>query len=204
MARETDALAMIYAKSLYELADAAGGQAKIMEVGQELESIVELAKENKLFQEFLRSPIVSTEARTQGLRSIFADRITDLTLRFLLVVNRKGRLGHLEQIAQAFDLMVQDKFGRVEVDLFTAVELPAEKLESLRMRIKGALGKDPVLHAYTEPEMLGGLKLLVGDQLIDGSIATQLNSMREDLRHGGSNTIPGHLSDFLGQSNGER
>ena len=51
--------------------------------------------------------------------------------------------------------------------------------------------------------MLGGLKLLVGDQLIDGSIATQLNSMREDLRHGGSNTIPGHLSDFLGQSNEE-
>ena len=194
---------MIYAKSLYELADAAGGQAKIMEVGQELESICELAREHKLFREFLRSPIVAVAARTQSLRAIFADRITDLTLRFLLVLNDKNRLDHIESITQAFDLMIQETFGRVEVDLFTAVELSADHLDVLRGRIKEAIGKEPVLHAYQDPEMLGGLKLLIGDQLIDGSVATRLTRLREELRQGGSNAIRGHLADFVSPTGNE-
>lgn len=197
MACETDALAMIYAKSLYELASDAGGQAKIMEVGEELESICELAREHELFREFLRSPIVATQGRASSLRGIFSDRITDLTLRFLLVLNSKGRLSHLEPITQAYDQMIQESFGRVEVDLFTAVELTSEQLDTLQSNIKEAIGKEPVLHPYTDPDMLGGLKLLVGDQLIDGSVATRLARMRDELRRSGANAMRGHLEDFL-------
>ena len=60
MAAETDALAQVYARSLYELAERAGGREKIFEIGGELEDVCELARSDRRFAEFLASPVVST------------------------------------------------------------------------------------------------------------------------------------------------
>ena len=61
MTAHTDAIAQVYARSLYELADQAGGRDKILEVGQEVEQICELARGNRGFREFLASPIVGVK-----------------------------------------------------------------------------------------------------------------------------------------------
>jgi F-type H+-transporting ATPase subunit delta len=182
MPTHTDALASTYARSLFELAEAAGGQAKITEVAGELEQIVELMREQREFREFLASPVIDKVKREQSLRQIFQNRITDLVLRFLLVLNGNGRLNHLEPIGAAFDSLVQEAYGRIEVDVFTAAPLGREQIDALAKQIKAALDRDPVLHPYTEPSMIGGVKLRIGDQLIDGSVATRLKRMRRDLQ----------------------
>ena len=182
MPSHTDALAMTYARSLFELASAAGGQAKISEVAGELEQIVEIARSDKAFHEFIASPIIDRNNRETSLRRIFENRVTDLTLRFLLVLNDKGRLSHLDSIAGAFDALVQEQFGRIEVDVYTSAPLGPDQVAGLRQSIGAALGKDPVLHPYTEPAMIGGVKLRIGDQLIDGSVATRLRRMKRDLQ----------------------
>lgn len=185
----TDALANIYARSLYDLANDAGGQEKILEIDDELEQICELTRADQPFREFLASPIIDTSRRADALRHIFNDRITDLTLRFLLVLNAKGRLGHIEAINTAYDQLVQESFGRIEVDLITPGPLGDEQVGTIKKRIQQAIGKEPVLHRYTEPEMLGGLKLRIGDQLIDGSVSTRLRRLRQDLMLSGSGDI---------------
>jgi F-type H+-transporting ATPase subunit delta len=178
----TDALASVYARSLFELASAAGGQAKIEEVAGELEQVVDLAREQRAFREFISSPIIDRHRREKSLKRIFENRVTDLTLRFLLVLNEKGRLNRLESITGAFDAMVQEQFGRIEVDVYTAAPLGREQIDDIQRRIHSALKREPVLHPYTEPAMIGGIKLRIGDQLIDASVATQLKRMRRDLR----------------------
>jgi len=175
------ALANVYARSLFELAQQAGGQEKISEVLGELEQICELLRSDREFREFFASPIIDKAARSESIRQIFSNRITDLTLRFLLVLNNKDRLNQLESVAAAFDHKVQEAYGRVEVDVYTAAPLGREQLESVRERIHKAIGRDPVLHPYAEPAMLGGLKLRIGDQLIDGSVANKLRRMKRDL-----------------------
>jgi F-type H+-transporting ATPase subunit delta len=189
MATTTDALATLYARSLYELADQAGGREKIFEVASELEQICECARGNREFTEFLASPIIEKQRRGDALGRIFGDRITDLTLRFLLVLNDKERLGHLEAINSAFDGLVQAAHGRVEVDVFTAATLEEDQAESLRERVGSAIGKEAVLHRYTDPAMIGGLKLRIGDQLIDGSVATRLRQIRQSLLTRGNTRI---------------
>jgi F-type H+-transporting ATPase subunit delta len=181
MPTQTNALAAVYARSLFELAKQAGGQDKINEVVGELEQIQELLSENREFREFFSSPIVDREKRSKSISRMFENRITDLTLRFLLVLNQKGRLKEFAAIAAAFDHLVQEAFGRIEVDVYTAAPLGREQLESLRKRIKDAIGRDPVLHPYTDASMLGGLKLRIGDQLIDGSVASKLRRMKREL-----------------------
>ncbi|MCZ6836723.1 MAG: ATP synthase F1 subunit delta [Planctomycetota bacterium] len=187
--KHTDALAQIYARSLYELAEAAGGQEKIVEIEDELEQICELARADQVFREFLTSPIIDVKRRAEAMHRIFNDRITDLALRFLLVLNAKGRAGHLESISTGYSQLVQAAQGRVEVDLYTPGPLGDEQVQSIKQRIQQAIGKEPVLHRFTDPDMLGGLKLRIGDQLIDGSVATRIRRMRQNLMSSGSTDL---------------
>lgn len=197
MTRRTDALAQVYARSLYELAEEAGGRDKILEVAEELEQVCELARGNKGFGEFLSSPIIDRPRREAALGSIFHARVTDLVLRFLLVLNRKGRLGHLESIADAYDHLVHESFGRVEVDVFTPGELDAARLEALKQRIGVALDKEPILYHYTDPALLGGLTLRIGDQLVDGSVAGRLRRMRQSLLASGGSSLRERASRII-------
>ncbi len=189
MAIHTDAIAQVYAKSLYELANDAGGREKIVELAEELDQICELARGDHTFREFLASPIINTKARGEAIRRIFHGRVTDLALRFLLVLNNKARLRRLESISAAFDQLVHDALGRVEVDIYTPGPLGSEQLETIKQRIQDALGKDPVLYSYTDAAMIGGVRLRIGDQLIDGSVASRLRRLRQHLLTSGGSAV---------------
>jgi F-type H+-transporting ATPase subunit delta len=100
----------------------------------------------------------------------------------MLVLNRKGRLAELLAIEGAYDALEQEAFGRVEVDVFTASGTVDEATKaSLAADLKKSIGKEPVMHFYADPAMIGGLKLRIGDRLIDGSVAAQLRRMRSTL-----------------------
>lgn len=189
MAMHIDAVARVYARSLFEEAQNAGGAEKLAEVAGELETICEIGRGDRRFREFLASPIIGTEDRGRSLRQIFANRVTDLTLRFLLLLNRKHRLGHLESINAALDQLVQSSLGRIEVDVITAAPLGDQQRQFIAERIRAALGQEPVLHASTDPTMIGGIRLRVGDRLIDGSIATRLGRLRTGLLTGGDAAV---------------
>lgn len=179
-----DALANTYARSLFELASEAG-QGALETSLTELEEVLELARADKKFNEFLASQAIPAKARDASLVRILKGRCSDLTLRFLRVLNEKSRLSHLPAIATALDALVQAKLGRVEVDVFTAETLPAEQLGQLAQRLGSALKKEVVLHPYVEASMIGGVKLRIGDQLVDASLATRLNAMRDKLSNQG-------------------
>jgi len=85
--------------------------------------------------------------------------------------------------------MVQDKFGRVEVDVYTRHQLPSDQLEKIRERLQATLGREPIMHAYTDETMVGGVRMQVGDQLIDASVGTQLRKMRKRLMEDGSASL---------------
>ncbi len=203
MTRHTDALSVVYARSLYELAQEAGGRDKILEIADEIEQVCELARGGRGFREFLGSPIIDRGRRADALRSIFRERVTDLMLRYLLVLNDRGRLGHLEAIGNAYDQLVHEAFGRVEVDLFTPAPLDPAQLETITQRIGTALGKEPVVYAYTDPSMIGGLKLRIGDQLIDGSVAARLRRMRQRFLTTGAAAIRENFDVILRDGDGQ-
>lgn len=185
-----DAIARVYAQSLMELAEAAGGEDKISETGQELESLLEIVRSEASFAEFLRSPIVKRSSRRDSIRRMLDGRISDLLLRFLLVLNDKGRLGRLADIAAAFEESLNERFGRVEVDVYTMDgRLDEAQLSLLADKVRTRLGKEPVFQQYADPSLVGGLVLRVGDQLIDGSVRGRLRGLRESLLDRGAATI---------------
>ena len=199
MPQQYDEVAGVYARSLYELAHEAGGLEKVEEIYGELDAIVEMSRADAKLKEFFSSPILGKGAREQTLRAVFENRISDMLLRFLLVANEKGRLGELDHIAGAMDAMLQEAHGRIEVDVYTASadQIGDELLSTVREKIQAATGKEPVLHKYSDPSMIGGIKLLIGDQLIDGSVATRLRRMREGIIGRGATGLRAESGRFL-------
>jgi F-type H+-transporting ATPase subunit delta len=195
---QPDALANIYAKSLFELAEAKGGRATIEACLAELEEILELARANPKFGELLSSRALPAAARSASLDRIFKTRISDLTLNFLQVLNDKHRLAYLPPIAAAFDAIAQAKFGRVEVDVFTVEPIPADQISRLRDQLAAKLAKDVILHPYVDSKMIGGVKFRIGDQLIDGSIETKLRALRDQLNVQGLANLRGKIDRMLG------
>ncbi len=192
-----DALARVYAASLFELAEADGGQARAEEVLGELEDVLELARANPGFSEFLASRVLSDDKRASALKSMFDGKCQPLTLRFILLLNEKGRLGHLPAITAAYDQFAQDRFGRVEVDVFTATPIGSDEVTLVKNKLQAALGKEPIIHPYTDESMIGGIKVRVGDQLIDGSISTRLRQMKDRLNRDGSASVRGKIADMI-------
>ncbi len=174
-----EAVDRVYAQSLFELADSAGGRERLEELSGEVDELGDFLRGQRELSEFMSSQIIATDARAKSLRAVFEGKISDLLLRFILTLNRKGRLNRFLRIGEAFEEMVQEKFGRVEIDVYTRHPLPADQLESIKARLQEALKREPVLHAYTDEAMIGGVKMQVGDRLIDASIATRLRKMRD-------------------------
>lgn len=196
MAANADTIARVYAQSLFELAQDAGGREKILEVADELEQVVELTRADRLFARFVESPVVDGQRRAASLRSIFENRITDLMLRFLLVLNTNQRLDHLDAIHCALVDLVHEAMGRVEVDVWTAVAMDEHTRRSVTDGLRTVLGKEPVVHAKVDASILGGLKIRVGDRLVDGSVAARLRQLEHSIRSGASHRIAASTDSF--------
>jgi F-type H+-transporting ATPase subunit delta len=144
--------------------------------------------------------VIDEQARSGLIRRIFENRVTDLLLRFMLVLNANERLGHFDSIQAAYDQMVQDAFGRIEVDVITAIKLDEATLARISERIQAALGKEPVLHPSIDESIIGGLQLRIGDRLMDGSVATRLRRLGDQLRKNGGHAIRTETERFMEDS----
>jgi F-type H+-transporting ATPase subunit delta len=200
---QPDAVARVYASSLFEIAEAKGGREAIEETQSELEEILELSRRDRSFGEFLASQILSHEDRKRSLEAIFRGRASDRVVDFLKVLSDKGRLGHLAAIVAAYDELLQRHFGRVEVDVYTASPAEEGLLDSLTSRLRETLGKEPVLHAYVDESMIGGLRLRIGDELVDASVSSRLRKMREGLKTSSAARLRGRVNELFEGEPGE-
>ncbi len=190
-----DALAKVYARALFDAAEKAGSAETVL--GQ-LEDVLEMARADQRFSEVLASPLVDTAKRDAFLVTTLGGRVDETTLSFLRLLNRKGRLSHLAPVTAALDMLVQERFGRVEVDVFTAAPISQPDLDAIKRRLADAMGKEVVVHPYTDSTMIGGVKFRMGDRLIDASLRAELNRMRDRLlSQGGS--VRAKARDILGQ-----
>jgi F-type H+-transporting ATPase subunit delta len=184
-----DALAQNYAKTLFELAEKAGGQARVEETLGELEGLLAMAREDARIGEFFASRVIASEKKAPVLERVLKGRVSDLTYRFLLILSSNGRLARLPSIVEAFDSLVQNAFGRVEVDVYTATPLDEGSKGAITNRLRDLLKREPVIHSYVDASLIGGVRVQIGDQLIDGSVATRLRKMREHFDVGGLSAV---------------
>jgi F-type H+-transporting ATPase subunit delta len=171
--------ALSYAKALLELAEEQ--KLSLESIGQEMSSLHEVIDGDDSFRLFLADPSVSHERRWNTLKGVLEPRVSKVILHLLGVMNDKGRLGLLREVADAYGDLLDQKLGKVEVDVTVAAKLSPEQAEEVRQRVSTALVRQAVIHLYVDESIIGGMVLRVGDQLIDASVRNQLQSLKERL-----------------------
>lgn len=181
-AQPVDTVARTYAKALFELADK---HSQLEAVEADLQALAELWNSNADLQRLMSSRVITTEQRAGMVERLFHGKLNDLAYRFVQVLTGNDRGDKLAMVAEAYDDLMDAKFNRLDVDAFVATPLEDDKLETVRSQLSKALEKDVQLTQHTDASLIGGIKLRIGDQLIDGSVAAQLRKMRERMVEAG-------------------
>lgn len=175
---KTDAVGRVYAQSLLELARESG---QVEAVGEEVAGLLPMLEPGGDLDQLMTNPAIGAEERSQIVKRVFAGRVSDLLYRFLQVVGGKGRLDHLGQIASGYLLAVAEDRGEVEVDAFVATAMDDATAGKVADQIGTSLGKKVSLRQHVDESLIGGLKIRIGDRLIDASVANQLRNMKNKM-----------------------
>src|SRR5262249_62149892 len=108
--------------------------------------------------------------------------LSPTVVNFLRLLVDRQRVGDLGQIARSYRAMVDEKVGRMRATVTSAAPLTDRETKSLRDAIAEMTGRTIVLDARTDPSLIGGLVTQVGARQFDGSLRTQLERMREQLK----------------------
>jgi F-type H+-transporting ATPase subunit delta len=174
-------LATVYAKAFLGATESAGSTDASL---AELDSLIaDVLDKLPRLESILGSALVPPEEKIGLIDKAFGREGSKLVLNLLKVLAKHGRLDLLRGIRAAARKLVDQMRGRVRVQVATADELDAQGRQWLTDNLRGMLGGEPVLDISTRPDLIGGIVLRVGDTVYDGSVATRLSRMREQMIH---------------------
>jgi F-type H+-transporting ATPase subunit delta len=175
----TQHIAGVYAKAYLDAADEAGMTAAwVAQLDRFTDEVIERFPD---FRRLLDSAFVSREQKEAILERVVGQREASDLLVFLKVLNRHDRLGYLSAIRREADRQFRVMRGLVDVTLQTAQPLEADLRRDVVAALRGALGTEPEITELTDPALLGGLVVTVGDTVFDGSLRTQLAQTRAEM-----------------------
>lgn len=179
---EIEQIGEVYAQALLNLARKENA---LEEITEDVRGLGELMKTNPDFAKLMTAVTLSPEEHYAILEKVFAGRVHRLTLETLKSMARRSRLMFVGGLAEGFVSLLKESSGRIDVEVVSAVPLSAATLGRLTEAVARATGKVPDLTVTQNPAIIGGVQVRVGDTLIDASVESQLQKMKEKLLRGG-------------------
>ncbi len=174
-----------YAKALYEQTGAQpDGRGATDAVHAGVALIRESLNGSRDLRRFFESPVIPAEKKESIIDELFADRVSELMLRFMKLLLRKKREDVLPDILAAYSALRDEQLGIVEAHARAAQEMDEGAKQSLREALQRMTGKDVRLNVRTDASLLGGLVVRIGDRVYDGSVEHQLAALRERMERG--------------------
>lgn len=169
-----------YASALFDLAR---DERALDAVAADLKSFQALLDENADLRRLVASPLFSAEEQAGAIDAIARRSGMDaLVGNFLRLVARNRRLFAVPGMIRAYGEMLAAHRGEVTAELVSARPLGHSQTEALRQALRDRLGKDVAIEARVDPAILGGLVVRVGSRMIDTSLRTRLNSLKNRLK----------------------
>jgi len=172
----TTGVAGRYAAALFDLAKEAGA---LETVEAELKTLQGLVDASSDLQSFLKSPIYERAEQINAIAAIVQKAgFSDLTSNFLKLVATNRRLFALQDILRAFFALAAADRGEISAEATSAAAMNEDQVKALRLEIEKMAGKAVNLETRVDPDLLGGLIVKIGSQMIDSSLRTKLNRIR--------------------------
>lgn len=171
-----------YARALLDAASEGDAAERI---ATDLRAVLDtLSSEGGQLLEALANPVFSVEERQGVLGAVLARLdVHPLTANVLKVVADRGRFGSLPGVLEAYQELLDERAGRVRVQVRTVKPLSDALAERVRAAFATATGKEVVLETSLDPSLLGGLVARSGGRVYDASLRTRLEDLKHRLIH---------------------
>jgi len=146
---------------------------------QELGKLNELLSDDVLVAAF-QNPAVGPQRRME-LAKLLAPGLNPQTENFLRLLVEHQRTRDMPAILEAFNQMADEAAGIVHAVFTTAIELGKDDQQRYWRALEERLDRKVQMTFATDPTLMGGATIRVGDHLVDGSIRTQLERLRQEL-----------------------
>jgi F-type H+-transporting ATPase subunit delta len=175
---EPSTIARPYAAALFQSSTAADGAQLVAQ----LDTLAVIARDPGLRQ-FAGDPRVSDEQVFGVVTGIAGTDLSPKLRNLLSTVIDNGRLSVLPEIASQFRMLVNDRGGMADAQVVSAFPLDANQQAGLAKVLEKRFGRQLKVAVTVDPTLIGGVRVTVGDEVLDTSVVARLEQMRAALTH---------------------
>jgi F-type H+-transporting ATPase subunit delta len=175
---EPSTIARPYADAAFRLANAQG---KLAEWSVALSNLAGVAADERV-RVAVGDPNLSAAKAAGLIISILAGKLSGDAENFVRVLAENGRLGVVTEIRSHFEALKNEREGMVEAEVFTAFELDQAQVADLVSRLEKSTGRKVKARVSVDKALIGGVKVVIGDKVIDGSARAQLSALENALK----------------------
>ena len=175
---QNETLARRYATAVFTLAKAANA---IESIGHDLALTADAIYGSEDVRRFYLSPVFGRKKKEAVLLGVFEGKLSDIALHSLLLLVRKRREALLRPIVAEYGKRALADSGKDELEIVSARDLSPSDVSAIVARLSRSSGKTFDVTQRTDPALLGGVRITLGDRRIDGSLAGRIDDVAREL-----------------------
>ena len=175
---EPSTVARPYAAAAFTLADEAGALAKWSEM---LSALAMVAVDERV-RAAAADPNLGHEQIAGLFIAVLTGRLSGEAENFVRVLAQNGRLELLPEIGAQFEALKNEREGILEAEVHSAFELSPEQVADLAQRLEKKTGRKVRTKVHLDKDLIAGVRIVLGDKVIDGSARAQLGALEIALK----------------------
>jgi F-type H+-transporting ATPase subunit delta len=173
---ELATIARPYAEALFQVAKSQD----LAAWGQQLDALAQVAQDADLRQ-FADHPKAQAEQVVAVMTAASKQTLAAGVANFLQTVVENGRLAALPEIVAQYHVLANAASGVSDAQIYSAYEISSEQLADLKASLEKRFGCKLDAHVHLEPGLIGGVRVVVGDEVLDTSVKARLERMKVAL-----------------------
>lgn len=174
---ELSTIARPYAVAAYKL----GKEKKALATWSEMLALAAAVAANDQMKNLIDDPKLDAAELEAVFLKVCGDKLNEQGQNLIKILVEYGRLSLLPAIAEAFEALKAQDEGTLDAQIIAAAKLTAAQSKDLVKRLEAKFGKKIEATVSVDPEIIGGIKIIVGDTVIDASVQGQLQNLAYTL-----------------------
>ena len=167
-----------YGQALFELAKESG---ELVRWGQQARGLAAVVEENPQLLDFFNAVKISAEEKKQMVNTLFAGQVDNMLVHFLDLLIDKKRTKHTVEILRQFISLENAERGVAEGVVYSARKLAKEDVARIEQAMAKRQGQNLELTNRVDPRLISGMKVVIGNEVIDGSMKSKIESLKSEL-----------------------
>ena len=173
-----DQKAKQYSEALFNVGVESQSEA---EVKDSLINVCNAIRNSAEFRSFLLSKRVSNSDKAKATKEVFGNSCHKIVSEFIAVCKRENLVKIIPLVSKHYSLMISDKKNIVNVTADVTIDLSEDRKAELKKLLDQSLKKNTEISFKVNPDLIGGIRLRVGNELVDASIGNHLRNMRQKM-----------------------